>query len=83
MKRRKEKAGRRQGVQLVTLCISTSMVLVLLGLVVFSVQTSRNLSQWVKETLTVTVVLNDNVSEDDAKQFCQTLFNRPFSKNID
>ena len=83
MKRRKEKAGRRQGVQLVTLCISTSMVLVLLGLVVFSVQTSRNLSQWVKENLTVTVVLNDNVSVDDAKQFCQTLFHRPFSKNID
>ena len=83
MKRRKEKTGRRQGVQLVTLCISTSMVLVLLGLVVFSVQTSRNLSQWVKENLTVTVVLNDEVSVDDAKQFCQTLSHRPFSKNID
>ena len=83
MKRRKEKAGRRQGVQLVTLCISTSMVLVLLGLVVFSVQTSRNLSQWVKENLTVTVVLNDKVNADDAKQFCQNLYARPFSKNID
>ena len=83
MKRRKEKAGRRQGVQLVTLCISTSMVLVLLGLVVFSVQTSRNLSQWVKENLTVTVLLNDDVSADGAKQFCQNLYDRPFSKNID
>ena len=83
MKRRQEKAGRRQGVQLVTLCISTSMVLVLLGLVVFSVQTSRNLSQWVKENLTVTVVLDDKVSVADAKQFCETLSLRPFSKNID
>ena len=83
MKRRKERAGRRQGVQLVTLCISTSMVLVLLGLVVFSVQTSRNLSQWVKENLTVTVVLNDDVSADGAKQFCENLYVRPFSKNID
>ena len=83
MKRRKERAGRRQGVQLVTLCISTSMVLVLLGLVVFSVQTSRNLSQWVKENLTVTVVLNDDVSVDGAKQFCENLYVRPFSKNID
>ena len=83
MKRRKEKTGRRQGVQLVTLCISTSMVLVLLGLVVFSVQTSRNLSQWVKENLTVTVVLNDEVSVADAKQLQQNLFLRPFSKNID
>ncbi len=79
MKRRQEKAGRRQGVQLVTLCISTSMVLVLLGLVVFSVQTSRNLSQWVKENLTVTVLLNDKVSVADAKQFRQDLSHRPFS----
>ena len=82
MKRRREKAGRRQGVQLVTLCISTAMVLVLLGLVVFSVQTSRNLSQWVKENLTVTVVLNDEVSVGDAKQFQQDLIHRPFSKDI-
>ena len=82
MKRRQEKAGRRQGVQLVTLCISTSMVLVLLGLVVFYVQTSRNLSQWVKENLTVTVVLDDEVSVADAKQFSQDLSLRPFSKSI-
>ena len=82
MKRRQEKTGHRQGVQLVTLCISTAMVLVLLGLVVFSVQTSRNLSQWVKENLTVTVVLNDEVSVGDAKQFQQDLIHRPFSKDI-
>ena len=82
MKRRREKTGRRQGMQLVTLCISTAMVLVLLGLVVFSVQTSRNLSQWVKENLTVTVVLNDEVSVGDAKQFQQDLIHRPFSKDI-
>ena len=83
MKRRKEKAGHRQGVQLVTVCIRTSLVLVLLGLVVFSVQTSRNLSQWVKENLTVTVVLNDELSVADAKQFSQDLSHRPFSKSID
>ena len=82
MKRRQEKTGRRQGVQLVTLCISTSLVLVLLGLVVFSVQTSRNLSRWVRENLTVTVVLGDQVAEDDAKQFCQDLGHRPFSKEV-
>ena len=82
MKRRHEKTGRRQGVQLVTLCISTAMVLVLLGLVVFSVQTSRNLSQWVKENLTVTIVFNDEVSVGDAKQFQQDLIHRPFSKEV-
>ena len=68
---------------MVTLCISTAMVLVLLGLVVFSVQTSRNLSQWVKETQTVTVMLSDDVSVNGAKLLCRELYHRPYSKNID
>ncbi len=83
MKRRKKYAGNRRGVQLITLCISTAMVLILLGLVVFSVQTSRNLSQWVKENLTVTVMLSDDVSVNGAKLLCRDLYHRPYSKNID
>ena len=83
MKRRKKYAGNRRGVQLVTLCISTAMVLVLLGLVVFSVQTSRNLTQWVKENLTVTVMLSDDVSVNGAKMLCRDLYHRPYSRNID
>ena len=68
---------------MVTLCISTSMVLVLLGLVVFSVLSSRNLSQWVKENLMVTVMLNEEVTVNDAKLLCRDLYHRPYSKNID
>ena len=83
MKRRKKNAGNRRGVQLVTLCISTSMVLVLLGMVVFSVLTSHNLSQWVKENLTVTVMLKDEVSVKDAKLLCRDLYHRPYARNID
>jgi cell division transport system permease protein len=83
MKRRKKNAGSRRGMQMVTLCISTAMVLVLLGLVVFSVLTSRNLSQWVKENLTVTVMLNDEVSVNEAKLLCRDLYHRPYSRNID
>ena len=83
MKRRKKNAGSRRGMQRVTLCISTAMVLVLLGLVVFSVLTSRNLSQWVKENLTVTVMLKDEVSVNEAKLLCRDLYHRPYSRNID
>ena len=83
MKKRKKRSGSRRGMQLVTLCISTTMVLVLLGLVVFSVLTSRNLSAWVKENLTVTVMLSDDASVNDAKRLCRNLYYRPFSKNID
>ena len=69
--------------QLLTLCISTTMVLVLLGIVVLSVLTSRNLSAWVKENLTVTIMLSDDASVNDAKRLCRNLYYRPFSKNID
>lgn len=82
MKRRKRKTGSRRGVQLMTLCISTAMVLVLLGLVVFSVQTSLNLSHWVKENLTVTVMLSDDATDQDAKILRRDLMKRPYSKAI-
>lgn len=68
---------------MMTLCISTSMVLVLLGLVVFSVLSSRNLSQWVKENLMVTVMLNEEVTVNDAKLLCRDLYHRPYARNID
>lgn len=83
MKKRKKKTGSRRGVQWVTLCISTAMVLVLLGVIVFSVQTSRNLSAWVKENLTVTVMLGDDVSVNEAKRLCRDLYHRPYARNID
>ena len=90
MKKRKKKAvgtgfqtGSRRGVQWVTLCASTAMVLVLLGIIVFSVLTSRNLSAWVKENLTVTVMLGDDVSVNEAKRLCRDLYHRPYARNID
>ena len=80
MKKRKKKTGSRRGMQWVTLCISTAMVLVLLGVIVFSVQTSRNLSAWVKENLTVTVMLGDDVSVNEAKRLCRDLYHRPYAR---
>ena len=66
-----------------TLCISTTMVLILLGMVVFSVLMARNLSAYVKENLTVTVMLRDDVSVNDAHLLCRDLYHRPYSRNID
>ncbi len=83
MSKYSKRTGSHRGMQMVTLCISTSMVLVLLGLVVFSVLTSVNLSSWVKENLTVTVMLNEDVSVNDAKRLCRELYHRPYAKNID
>lgn len=65
------------------MCISTTMVLILLGLVVFFVLSAHNLSAHMKENLTVTVMLKDSVTVNDAKLFCRSLYHRPYSRNID
>ena len=59
------------------------MVLILLGLVVFSVLTARNLSNYVKEHLTVTVMLNDTLSVNNAHRLCRDLYRRSYARNID
>ena len=83
MSKRKKRTRNRRGVQVITLCISTTMVLVLLGMVVFFVLSARNLSAHMKENLTVTVMLKDSVTVNDARLFCRDLYHRPYSHNID
>ena len=65
------------------MCISTTMVLVLLGMVVFSVLSARNLSAHMKEHLTMTIILKDSVTVNDAHMMCRDLYHRPYSRNID
>lgn len=68
---------------MMTLCISTTMVLILLGMVVFSVLTARNLSVYVKENLTVTIMLTDNVDSLAASKITSRLFDRGYAHEID
>lgn len=83
MSKTQKRTRSRRGMQAVTLCISTMMVLILLGLVVFFVLSARNLSAHMKENLVVTVMLNDSVTVNDAKLLCRDLYHRPYSHNID
>lgn len=76
--KRKKKCGRHGGLQVVTLCISTSLVLILLGMVVFSVLTAHNLSSYVKENLTVTVMLSEEMTQSEAYKLCVKLNSRPY-----
>ncbi|MCD8202389.1 MAG: permease-like cell division protein FtsX [Prevotella sp.] len=72
----------RHGLQGVTLCISTAMVLILLGMVVFSVLTARNLSAYVKENFTVTVMLGENITNSESQRLCNDLKKRPYVSHI-
>ena len=79
MRKKNKKTRSRHGLQAVTLCISTAMVLVLLGLVVFAVCTARNLSAYVKQNIVVTMMLQDDMTSGEAQQFCTKLKARPTS----
>lgn len=83
MKKRKKTSTRRTGFQVVTLCISTSLVLILLGLVVFTGLVAHNLSNYVKENLTVTVIFDGNVSTQQAKTVCNRLAKNRYVSHID
>lgn len=74
--------GHQHGMQAVTLCISTTMVLILLGLVVLSVLTARNLSINVRENMTMNVVLGDTVSLSDGTALVNELKARPYAKAV-
>lgn len=77
------KKGKRGGMQIATLCISTTMVLVLLGMMAFFVLIARNVSNSVKENLTVTLVLSDTMNVNQGHELTRTLFHRPYTHFID
>lgn len=64
--------------QVATLCISTAMVLILLGMVVLTVFTGLNLSSYVKENLTVTMVLSPDMSDQEAQRLCGLVEQQPY-----
>ena len=82
MRKKQYKPSNHRGLQVVTLCISTSMVLVLLGFVIFSVLMGRNLSSYVKQNLVVTVMFEQDMTNSEAVQMCKTLKARPFVNNL-
>ena len=48
-------------------------MLILLGMVVFSVLSARNLSAYVKENLTVTMMLGEDIPDPEARPLCSEL----------
>ena len=82
MAKKRKTVSRRSGMQTATLCISTAMVLILLGLVVLSVLTAHNLSNYVKENLTVTVMLSDSVTAKEGMTLCRQLEKKSYAKRV-
>lgn len=81
-KKHKKRTRRHGSLQVITLCISTAMVLILLGMVVFSVLTARNLSTYVRENLTVTIMLSEDMTSPEAMNLCKSLKERPYAAHM-
>ena len=82
MGKRRKKSGKRSSLQVITLCISTALVLILVGLVVLSVLSARNLSKVVKENLTVTLVLSEDITEPEIAQMKKALEGKRYVQQV-
>ena len=80
-KRKKSKIG--WAMQALTSTISTTLLLILLGLVVLLSLTARVVANSVKENLTVTVVLDDDVQTADAEHLQDSLKKMHYVSDID
>lgn len=69
--------------QAFTNTISTTMVLILLGMVVLLMLTAHVIGNSVKENLVVTVVLQDDVTTEDAQKLQQKLCAKPYVNSIE
>jgi len=68
--------------QVVTLCISTTMVLILMGIVVLSVLTARNLSTYVRENMAINLVMGDTITAEEGMALANEMKARPFAKSV-
>ena len=66
--------------QFITSSISTTLVLLLLGMVVFFVLSANNLSTYVRENIGISVLMSDDMKEPEALKFQKTLNEKAYVK---
>ena len=66
--------------QFITSSISTTLVLLLLGMVVFFVLSTNNLSTYVRENIGITILVSDDMKEPEALKFQKTLNEKSYVK---
>lgn len=69
--------------QFLTSGISTTLVLVLLGLVLFFVLTARNLSVYVRENISFSVLLSDDMRQADVDRLRKQLEHADFVRSVE
>lgn len=75
-----KKSGSFFDMQFITASISTMLVLLLLGMVVFFVLAAGNLSVYVRENISFSIVIADDVKEPEILKFQKQLNSEPYVK---
>ena len=78
----KYKSGSIFDMQFITSSISTTLVLLLLGLVVFFVLTAHNLSVYVRENISFSILISDDMKEADILKLQKKLNGESFVKAL-
>ncbi len=81
--KKNSKKGKKGGMHVATLCLSTTMVLIILGLIVLFLLTARNISNTFRENMTVSLLLNDSVSVNQGHELTRMLCHRSYTNGID
>lgn len=74
------RSGSFLNMQFITSSISTMLVLLLLGMVVFFVMSANNLSDYVRENIGFTILVSDDMKEPEALKFQKELNGKAFVK---
>ena len=78
----KQKKKSAIDIQFVTACISTSLVLLLLGTVTLVVLSAKSLSDHIRENLELSLLLNDNVTEGEVNNIINFAQAKPYAKEV-
>lgn len=78
----KQKKKSAIDIQFVTACISTSLVLLLLGTVTLVVLSAKSLSNHIRENLELSLLLNDNVTEGEVNNIINYAHAQPYAKEV-
>ena len=80
MKKNKSHSTGSLDMQFITSTISTMLVLLLLGMVVFFVLSANNLSTYVRENINFSILLSDDMKENRMLEFQKLLNEKPYIK---
>jgi len=82
MRKSRNLEKRRHRLQMVTLCISTTLVLTLLGLVMLCVLTAHNLQKNLRENVEISVILGDTISRESGLALGNLIKSKPYARDV-